>query len=60
MNGTGLEKNPVTDQNGEVSFYEPDGKYIFKVKTLNLQGNCKVNVAGESKKLSLLCTKRRI
>lgn len=60
LNGTGLEKNPVTDQNGEVSFYEPDGKYIFKVKTLNLQGNCKVNVAGESKKLSLLCTKRRI
>jgi len=47
LNGTGLEKNPVTDQNGEVSFYEPDGKYIFKVKTLNLQGNCKVNVAGE-------------
>ena len=53
LNGTGLEKNPVTDQNGEVSFYEPDGKYIFKVKTLNLQGNCKVNVAGESKKITI-------
>ena len=58
MNGTGLEKNPVTDQNGEVSFYEPDGKYIFKVKTLNLQGNCKVNVAGESKKIILTVHKK--
>lgn len=58
LNGTGLEKNPVTDQNGEVSFYEPDGKYIFKVKTLNLQGNCKVNVAGESKKIILTVHKK--
>ena len=58
LNGTGLEKNPVTDQNGEVSFYEPDGKYIFKVKTSNLQGNCKVNVVGESKKIVLTVHKK--